>query len=151
VIIVESLENTYLERNWTPLMWFIAIVLVITISFVQLDIQKALGIEPHINPGLNFFLGFLTAMSFFHFITSLSGPKIRICNHFLIRHRTLEAVSWNQVKSVKKRGNYLVLHTPEVQFKKEIRISLSAVKKKEEIVKDVEKICEMEGIPFEKE
>jgi hypothetical protein len=60
-------------------------------------------------------------------------------------------VSWNQVKGVKKKGNYLVLHTPGVQFKKEHRISLSAVMKKEEIVKDVEKICEMEGIPFEKE
>ncbi|MBU7019216.1 MAG: hypothetical protein HXS44_17030 [Theionarchaea archaeon] len=148
---MESLENIYLERNWTPLLWFIAIVLVLTISFVQLEIEEALGIEPHINPGLNFFLGFLTAMSFSHFITSQSRPKIQICNHFLIRHRALEAVGWNQVKKVEKKGNHLILHTPEVQFKKEIRISLSAVKEKEEIVKDVEKICEMKGILFKKE
>ncbi|MBU7046855.1 MAG: hypothetical protein HXS54_10510 [Theionarchaea archaeon] len=148
---MESLENTYLERNWTPMLWFTVMVLVITISFVQIDIQKALDIKPHINPGLNFFLGFLVAMFYTHFITSLSRPKIQICNHFLIRHRTLEAVSWNQVKSVKKRGKYLVLHTPEIQFKKEIRIFLSPVKGKEEIVKDVEKICEMKGIPFKKQ
>ena len=69
----------------------------------------------------------------------------------MIRHRTLEVVSWNQVKRVKKKGNYLILHTPEVQFKKQYRISLFPVKGKEEIVKDVEKICEMKGIPFEKQ
>lgn len=148
---MESLENIYLERNWTPLMWFTAMVLTFTISLFQLDIQKALGIEPHINPGLNFFLGFMVAWFLGPFMTSLSRPKIQICNHFLIRHRALEVVSWNQVKGVKKKGNYLILNTPGVQFKKEHRISLSAVKKKEEIVKDVEKICEMEGIPFEKE
>ncbi|MBU7019219.1 MAG: hypothetical protein HXS44_17045 [Theionarchaea archaeon] len=148
---MESLENIYLEKNWTPLLWFTAIVLVITISFVQLDIQKALGIKPHINPGLNFFLGYMAAWFLGPFMTSLTRPKIQICNHFLVRHRTLEAVSWNQVKKVKKKRNYLVLHTPEVQFKKEIRISLSPVKGREEIVKDVEKICEMKGIPFEKE
>ena len=62
----------------------------------------------------------------------------------------MEEATWDQVTEVEKKGNYLILRTPEVQFRKKIRISLSKVKEREEIVKDVEKICEIKGIPFKK-
>jgi hypothetical protein len=147
---MESVEKIYSEKNWTPIMWVIIMAIAFAAGFFQLDIQEAMNIKPYINPGVNFFSGFLFALAWTYFLTSLSRPRIRICNHYLIRHRYLQMVSWGQVTNVEEKENHLVFNTPEVQFQKKLRISLSKIQEKEEIVKDIEKICEIKGIPFKK-
>jgi hypothetical protein len=147
---MELVERTYSERDWTPILLFIIGIAAFILLFFQWDILEALNIESHFRSGMNFSLGALFGSSLSLSLITITRPKIHICNYYLSRHRGMEEATWDQVTEVEKKGNYLILRTPEVQFQKKIRISLSKVKEREEIVKDVEKICEIKGIPFTK-
>ncbi len=146
---MKSLGKAYFRDRKVKIFRIVLLIAVIGILFFQLHILEMLGKEPRIYAGLNFMFGVLFISIFNSFDKSLFRPVIRICDHFLIRNYDQEVVSWNQITSVKLKGDMLVFKVPEAKFWKKFYISTSFIPDKKTLVDDIKKTCESKGIPFE--
>ena len=143
---MESLEKAYSGRKRTKIFWIVIMVVILGIFYFQPEILESMNIKPRIHPGFSFILGGFFVQSLYYFFVSLSRPKTRICNHFLIDNYDQNVFSWSKIEKVKIEGDYLIFIIPKGRLWKEYRISLFST-----VDKDVEKICEIRGIPFEKQ
>ena len=114
------------------------------------EILTALHIELPYGCFVNFVLGGLFVQSLYAVIASLTRPRTRVCDHFVIDNYDGNVISWDLVKKVRVRKDWLTLIMPEGRLWKEYTITLQWISDKEEFVNYIEKICTSREIPFEK-
>ena len=144
---MELKEKTYPGKRESIIIRVILLAVLLGILFLQVDILKALGREPHINAGLNFLVGCYTTQLAYGLFAAVTRPRTRICDHFLLNSYDRNVISWNQVSKVRIKGNYLYLILPERRLLKEYPIS---VQDREGLIDYVEDICKSRGIPLER-
>ena len=146
-----SSEKEYPGDKRGRIYWLALMAIIFGVTLLQRDILEAMGKQPYPAPGLNFMLGGLFAWPLFYFIESLFRPKKRICDHFYMDNYDQHIMSWNQVKSVTVKGNWITLYLPEAGLRKTHNISLSSVPDREEFMKEIKRICKVRGIPFKEQ
>ena len=76
-------------------------------------ILTALHIELPYGCFVNFVLGGLFVQSLYAVVASLTRPRTRVCDHFVIDNYDGNVISWDLVKKVRVRKDWLTLIMPE--------------------------------------
>ena len=101
-------------------------------------------------PSLAFFSGAILMQMMMSFIKSMSRPKGRLCEHFLILNHYQDVVSWSNIVNVRLKGDTFTFDIrKDTSWREKYDVSLSYILKKEELLDDIKALCEAKNIPFE--
>jgi hypothetical protein len=149
---MKSLEKEYFSDRRAKVFWaalFISIFWVFVLGQVYIPMIVGGGSRVHVF--FDCLIGFFWFLIISKLTNSISNPKIRICDHFLIFDYDTVAMNWSKIRSVAIKGTSLLLETQKDKLTVKRKASISCIPEREELINDVEKICKEKGIPFEKQ
>lgn len=148
-MIITGSEKVYVGNKKRTVFWLIlSLAIFVVLFYYHWDITRALHLHPAYNSLVSLMIGSISAKIDGGLIKSLSGPKIHLCNHFLMFSGNV--IHWDHVTHVKvTKEGWLTIDTTKGKNMRN-RINVGSISHREEFLDDIEKMCEIKEIPFEK-
>ncbi|MGD2250001.1 MAG: hypothetical protein PVF58_16470 [Candidatus Methanofastidiosia archaeon] len=130
---------------------FVYVIFFAILFYYHQDIINALNLPVIYNSVFSLLLGlFFADLTYSHF-RSFFKPKIRICQHFFIYSYDQTVIPWNQITHMRvTTEGWLVITVSSEEKSHTHRVNVGSVSNKKKFLCDIEKICEIKEIPFEK-